>query len=332
MGTMGNVERVVEPSKFVAGHSDDTKILDIGLDEIGALLGLTNSIRFIPEKYVKKTRRVFIKFLRMLVENVVSVIFWKKFLLLSTVLLGGYNGEDDMKTEFDLRLELLLNDDWDNFTLGRYLKRENIGAALAETTDSQEKRKNVRIDKFMQSGEYSRAMALVCSDEKQVIPSQEVFNKLQGKHPKRNVDIGMTAVEMQSLLEYKVPENDEHVMPWSSLRASVKHLHKFVKHGPDKLRNEHLQALVGSKDEEPPADELEFCTLMAAVVSHIVNGHVPSEVSAAIRDSEMFAGPKGTNDVRPIGIGCTLRKLAGRECFNLTKSFNAKHSRIGNMR
>ena len=323
IGGIGN--RVVEPSKFVDGYSDATLILDVDLRKIGTLLGLSNSIRFAPEKFSKKTRQVFIKFMRLVVENSRVVIHWKKFLLLATVIYGGYNGENSLKAEIDLRLEYLLDDNWYNFTLGNFLKRENLGAAILESDDSKEKRRNVRIDKFVQAGEYSRAMALVCSDGKQVVPSESVFDKLQEKHPARNLDSGISRARQEEMLKYKVSPEEECVVTWSSIRANVKHLHKFVKHGPDKLRNEHLQSLVGSKDEEPPVDELEFCTLLAAIASLVINGQQPEEISAALRDSEMFAGPKGSSDVRPIGIGATLRKICGRECFNLTKSFNEKH-------
>jgi hypothetical protein len=113
------------PSKFVVGYSDDTLVLDIGLDKLGTLLGLTNSIQFIPSKFLSKTRKVFLLVMRKLTKDISSVDLWKKFLFLPAVILGNYCG--DMKHEFELRLEQLLQD-W-NFKLGDLVKREDAFGA-----------------------------------------------------------------------------------------------------------------------------------------------------------------------------------------------------------
>jgi hypothetical protein len=70
---------VVTASKFVWGYSDDTPMLDIDFDKFGTLLGLTNSIQFIPDKYVTKTRKVFIGVMRLLVVSIHDIMLWKKF-------------------------------------------------------------------------------------------------------------------------------------------------------------------------------------------------------------------------------------------------------------
>ena len=321
---MLRIGRVVEPSKFVSGYTNETLILDISLDRIGTLLGLTNSVRFIAEKHLKKTRLVFIKYMRALLDDDKSVNCWKKFLVLPTVLFGGYLGENNLKVEYGLRLELLLVDDWSSFTLGKFLKRENTGLKTLEKVVDKNKRGNCRVTNMVHVGEYSRAMAIACSDGRSVLPSENVFNKLQNKHPQRNSYIGMTDDFKKSVLEYKVSDEDEIFVTWTTVREIVQHLHKFVKHGPDKLRNEHLQALCG-RTKEPISEELEFCEHFASIINIIVNGRCPIEVSAALRDAEMFAGPKGNDDVRPIDIGGTLRKIAGKVCFNKTKRFNDKH-------
>ncbi len=56
-----------------------------------------------------------------------------------------------------------------------------------------------------------------------------------------------------------------------------------------------------------------------------MNGKHPHEISAALIDCEMFAGPKGEDDVRPIGIGGTFRKIAATVLFKSSQVFNAKH-------
>eukprot|EP01032_Pedospumella_encystans_P007437 gene7437-8926_t len=97
------------------------------------------------------------------------------------------------------------------------------------------------------------------------------------------------------MLKYKVSLEDEVIVDWSTIQGIVNQSRKFVKHGFDKLRNEHLQKLV-SGDERPEGEAYEFCTLLAQIVTVLVNGRQPSEVSAALRDSEMFGAAKGETD------------------------------------
>jgi hypothetical protein len=136
-GIMYRIGEEMAETNFVDGYSGDTLVLEIDLDKYGTFLGLTNSLRNIPEKFIKKTRAVFIKYLRELIKNITVLVSWKKVLLLSIVLFGGYCGESTMKSQYEVRLEQLLSDNWDSFSLGMFRKREN---SVAQVEQSAEKR------------------------------------------------------------------------------------------------------------------------------------------------------------------------------------------------
>ena len=63
-----------------------------------------------------------------------------------------------------------------------------------------------------------------------------------------------------------------------------------------------------------------------ADISLIINAKLPGEVSKALRDNEIMAIPKNAadDDVRPIGIGSTLRKVASA-VFRKMFEFNEKY-------
>ena len=79
------------------------------------------------------------------------------------------------------RLDLLMKGKWDEFSLGDFVKRED--AIVATTIDENvlNERKNIRIDKMIAAGEYGRAFNLIGRGQKLLLPSQDVFNKLQSK-------------------------------------------------------------------------------------------------------------------------------------------------------
>ena len=64
------------------------------------------------------------------------------------------------------------------------------------------------------------------------------------KHPPKNDIVGVGDKRVEQMLNYKVSLDDEVIVDWSTIQGIVNQSRKFVKHGFDKLRNEHLQKLV----------------------------------------------------------------------------------------
>jgi hypothetical protein len=67
---------------------------------------------------------------------------------------------------------------------------------------------------------------------------------------------------------------------------------------------------------------------LAKIVQILANGLFPIEVAAALRDNELIALLKSVDDVRPIGIGYTLRKLTASIWFKDLNKFNEEHFKL----
>ena len=235
-------------------------------------------------------------------------------------------GNKDIRTQLGNRLDMLLKDDW-RFTLGQFAKRvpptsgdHEQGMANGDYT----RKWNNMVNKNCEAGEYRRAMAVVQNYGVQpVVPSMEVYNKLQSKHPSKNAE-AVAAEDWANITNYVIPDNAEGMnMHWSELQSIIKRMKNKVKTGPvDKLRAEFLKQLCG-RNSDPANDELKFMELLSEALSLIGNGKFPVELGPMIRDCEMFGGPKkDPGDVRPIGIGSIFKKLVGLWHRNRLTGFN----------
>ena len=71
---------------FVEGFDANTLLLEIPIDKLGTLTGLNNSLTFIPEKLVKKSRKIHYMYLSRIRDHHESVLNWRKYHLLPVVI------------------------------------------------------------------------------------------------------------------------------------------------------------------------------------------------------------------------------------------------------
>ena len=67
------------------------------------------------------------------------------------------------------------------------------------------------------------------------------------------------------------------------VREVIRKTKKLIRPGLDKLRYEHLVTLVG-RGTEPLPEEEAFCGWLAQVLTIIMKGDEPEEVTAALRE------------------------------------------------
>ena len=78
--------------------------------------------------------------------------------------------------------------------------------------------------------------------------------------------------------------------------------------------------------KEPDSNQSNFVDSLCSIINILLAGKEPTEVSCLLRQNELFAEPKSNGDVRPIGIGFTLRKITAMAVLHTTQeSFNDKH-------
>ena len=91
------------------------------------------------------------------------------------------------KLQVNQRLNLVIEDNWSKFNLEQFAKRVRSTLNNGDDDESIFKKWNANINKNMEAGEFRKAMSIVDSfGIPQVVPSIDVFEKLQSKHPTKN--------------------------------------------------------------------------------------------------------------------------------------------------
>ena len=288
----------------------DSYLLQIPLNLYGALLSFYNTILFIPDRLLKQVRDVYCKVLEDLLSSINNVIYWKRFLLLPVILLSNKDREI-MK----LHLDKVKNNLWE-FKVRDFINYDSL-------LPSRKQSKHSYPSKCIANGQLSKAMNVISRSRVSFDPSSmPVKQLLEEKHPQHNYPI--TEEEMEILRSFKVQEEHKIFVDGMEIRRIIQNSKKMIRPGLDKLRYEHLKALVG-RNVEPSASEIRFTTLFGELVAVILNGDIPESVACVIRDNELIAIPKSDSDIRPIGIGSTIRKVASMVAFNRLREFNKKY-------
>ena len=71
---------------------DHQKLIDLDFKDFGVLISIVNSMTFIPEKFVKKVRSLYIKLMKKICDHPNDLMLWKKYFLLPTVLFTVQKG------------------------------------------------------------------------------------------------------------------------------------------------------------------------------------------------------------------------------------------------
>jgi hypothetical protein len=162
-----------------------------------------------------------------------------------------------------------------------------------------------------------------------VDPTNDVFEKLKAKHPSLidiNYNINYYNEKREELLRYKVDEDLYITATMGEVRDIIRKKKKLVSPGLDKLRIDHLQELIGI-NQEPDPQEAEFSQLLTDLINMILRGDFSSSAVSCIKDNHLIAIFKpNSDDIRPIGMGSSIRKIAATIAFHRTNQlFNSEH-------
>ena len=171
------------------------------------------------------------------------------------------------------------------------------GAQTKELTNE------VRLGKSVASkfadGDIKGAVRLLASSDDVAPQNGQTLGLLQQKHPSAPVDLSLP----------EPPEDD-----FAPAVASVEDIRKALASfgpgsagGPDGLRPSHLKALTSRKTAE--AGERLLASL-AEFVNLILRGEVPEFARQIFYGATLCALAKKDGSIRPIAVGCTLRRLA----------------------
>ena len=127
--------------------------------------------------------------------------------------------------------------------------------------------------------------------------SEATLQALRAKHPPppSKVELGPALVK---------PATPDDLTP-AQVLALVKRMPRGTAAGPSGLRADHLKQMLNESD-------VNILPALTHVLNAVRAARVPDEVTPFLAGARLMALPKGANDVRPIAVGETLRRLAAK--------------------
>ena len=127
--------------------------------------------------------------------------------------------------------------------------------------------------------------------------SEATLQALRAKHP-----APQSPTTLDSNLVNSVSPVD---LTPAQVLALVKRMPRGTAAGPSGLRADHLKQMLTESD-------VDILPALTHVINAIRAANVPDEVTPFLAGARLMALPKGDNDVRPIAVGETLRRLAAK--------------------
>lgn len=321
-------EAIAEKYSYLPGLHRNTPLLDLDFQQMGTLVGICGSTTYIEHKMVPKIREAFIDSMRALLDGgLENLTLWKKFFLLPLILFTS--GKRRVVRQ---RLELLKNDNWDNFTLGSFPHKNaplgrgssrpaafpNLSATSSQIEKPEWSHHHKLINRFISHRNMSKAFKCLENGENPPrMLTTQMLDKLVAKHPPLSTQ-GLPDNIEQFLSDFHIPEEDKVAVTVEEVRAIIRKANNLTSPGIDKLRYEHLKSLIGKGVKPQVGGEAEFCELLTRFVSLIARGELPAVILPAVRNNSLLALPKkqGSDDIRPIGMGAVYRKIASIIVFS----------------
>ena len=157
-----------------------------------------------------------------------------------------------------------------------------------------------KISEKLEEGDFRGAVRLASSDDMLAPMNEETFNALQRRHPPPSSDSTIPLVSSSESQDGVVVVVEE----------ILKAIHSFPKAsagGPDGLRPRHLQDMISDLN----CRQILLPSL-AAFVQLALDGNVPPFICPFFFGANLTALTKKSGGVRPIAVGCTLRRLAAK--------------------
>jgi len=82
--------------------------------------------------------------------------------------------------------------------------------------------------------------------------------------------------------------------------------------GPEGLRPQHLKDCISISAGDASTSLL---TSLTELVNHLTNGHLPTPLRPFLYGAQLHGLRKNNEDLRPIAVGCTYRRLVAKVCL-----------------
>ena len=156
-----------------------------------------------------------------------------------------------------------------------------------------------RVSSKLEEGDFRGAVRLACSDDTLADRSDATYCALQRKHPAPHPDSSIPPLPVQ-LSTMPVPED--------MIVRAIKSFPNGSAGGPDGLMPQHLKDLISSG---AGSGREAILSTLASFVELVLSGNTPTSVRPFFFGANLIALQKG-GGVRPIAVGCTLRRLVAK--------------------
>lgn len=336
-----------EIPELFRNHMDpNTRLVDIRLEELSVLycLGGCFPVNEFKDKVLFGVRSLFIQVMQRIANDHNELRNWTKFFMLPYIFFTTAAKEVHLRY-----LEILKTEEgWDSLTVQSLLDSHKpdfarLSAApqnLAEpqgflSTENQPSKLHRSVYTKVQAGRLSKAMQKLTAGgvELEDDSFDNIVELLKSKHPKvaqnRQGEVHHIFHELQSV---HVQDEDLLKVNEEDIREIVNDLEDLKLPGVDLFLSEHLKLFMGTRftrraTQHLDADEKRFTVGYTHIVNLLLCGRIPKEVATYLRSNLLMALPKTATDIRPIGIGGMLRKIACKALFrsNEMKVFNRDH-------
>ena len=153
----------------------------------------------------------------------------------------------------------------------------------------------------LEEGDFTGAIRLACSEDTIADRNVPTLNALQAKHPAPHPDTQIPPAPLEPSCTLTVSEEE--------VARAVRSFPNGSAGGPDGLRPQHLKDMIG------PSAGVGGSLLLRALTSFInltLAGQTPEPVRPLFFGANLVALEKKGGGVRPIAVGCTLRRLAAK--------------------
>ena len=166
-----------------------------------------------------------------------------------------------------------------------------------------------RVSSKLEEGDFHGAIRIASSSTKIAPENLDTLEKLKEKHPSPHPSSDIPSLRANDSI------NELDITP-SVVRKAVFAFPAGSAGGPDGLRPQHLKDIMRSTKDDLDST---FLSALTAFIGQVVAGNVPQAVRPHFFGATLIGLSKEDGGVRPIAIGCTLRRLAAKCVTSLIK-------------
>ena len=159
-----------------------------------------------------------------------------------------------------------------------------------------------RISAKLEEGDFGGAVRLASSDDTLAAMDNSTFTALQYKHPPPHPDSVVMPLHVD-LQPPSISVNEDDIV------RAIRSFPNGSAGGPDGLKPQHLKDMIG-----PSAVDCSQALLpaLASFIELVLEGRMPPSIMPYFFGANLTALQKKDGGIRPIAVGCTLRRLAAK--------------------